>query len=159
LCYHVIDMASGEKRNLAAHAISMLSSWWGITCSVILVYLFHPLPTDKLINLLIWVLVPTLTAEAIKLVIKRPRPVMRGEVVKVKTYGYSFPSSHTVAAVMVCSWILLVPQMRWWSWLIILWPITVGWSRVWLRAHDTVDVLGGLAFGAVWTGILANLFR
>jgi membrane-associated phospholipid phosphatase len=149
----------GEKRNLAAHATSMLSSWWGIVCSVILVSLVHPIPWDKEFSLILWVFVPTFAAEVSKLVIRRPRPVMRGEKVKVKTYGYSFPSSHTVAAVMVASWILFVPQIRWWSWMALLWPVTVGWSRVWLRAHDTVDVLGGLAFGAIWSVAFLYLFR
>ena len=132
----------------------MLSSWWGIVCSVILVYLIHPVPTDKIVNFLVWVLLPTLSAELLKLFIKRPRPVMRGEAVKVKAYGYSFPSSHTVAAVMVASWVLLVPQLRWWSWLFIFWPIIVGWSRVWLRAHETVDVLGGMVFGVFYSWLL-----
>lgn len=80
------------------------------------------------------------------MLIKKPRPVMRGEAVKVKTYGYSFPSSHTVAAAMVCVWVLLFPELRWWSWLFLGWPVLVGWSRVWLRAHDVVDVAGGVFF-------------
>lgn len=87
------------------------------------------------------------------MLIKRPRPVMRGEAVKVKTYGYSFPSSHTVAAVMVATWILLFPELRWWSWLFLAWPVLVGWSRVWLRAHDVIDVIGGVSFA-----LLCGLF-
>lgn len=140
---------TGKKRTLAAHVISMVSSWWGIICSVVLVHLIHPIPLDKEYKLILWVLIPTLASECFKLIIRRPRPVMRGEAVKVKTYGYSFPSSHTVAAVMIASWVLLVPQLRWWSWLFLFWPIIVGWSRVWLRAHDSIDVVGGLIFGTI----------
>ncbi|MDD5437532.1 MAG: phosphatase PAP2 family protein [Patescibacteria group bacterium] len=139
----------GAKRTFLAHAISMLASWWGIICSVVLVYLIHPIPINKAYGFIIWVLAPTLAGEAVKFIFRRPRPVMRGEPVKVKTYGYSFPSSHTVAATMVASWILIVPEIRWWSWLFLLWPLIVGWSRVWLRAHDQIDVWGGIIFGAV----------
>lgn len=144
----------GRKRTAIAHAISMVSSWWGIIGSAILVYLIHPIPWDKGYELILWVMIPTLAGEGIKFIIRRPRPVMRGETVKVKTYGYSFPSSHTVAATMVASWILLVPQIRWWSWLFLLWPLIVGWSRVWLRAHDAIDVWGGLAFAVIATLLL-----
>jgi undecaprenyl-diphosphatase len=132
----------------------MLGSWWGILFSIILVYLAHPVPINKIYSLILWFLVPTLASEAFKFVVRRPRPVMRGEKVMVKTYGYSFPSSHTVAATMIAAWILLVPQIRWWSWLILLWPLVVGWSRVWLRAHDAIDVWGGIAFGAACTYLL-----
>lgn len=139
----------GEKRTIIAHVVSMVSSWWGIICSVVLIHLVHPIPLDKEYKLILWVLIPTLASEGLKLIIRRPRPVMRGEVVRVKTYGFSFPSSHTVAAVMITSWVLLIPQLRWWSWLFLLWPIIVGWSRVWLRAHDSIDVIGGLIFGTI----------
>ncbi|MFA6161668.1 MAG: phosphatase PAP2 family protein [Patescibacteria group bacterium] len=146
------------KRTYAAHAISMLGSWWGIACSVILVFIIHPVPLEKGLNLLLWVFVPTIASEGFKLIIRRPRPAMRGETVKVKAYGYSFPSSHTVAATMLAAWILLVPEIRWWSWLFLTWPIAVGWSRVWLRAHDAIDVAGGIAFGAIWSLLFSLLF-
>ncbi|MDD2786332.1 MAG: phosphatase PAP2 family protein [Patescibacteria group bacterium] len=139
------------KRTYVAHAISMLGSWWGIVCSIILVFLIHPVPLQKGLSLLIWGFIPTVASECLKFAIRRPRPAMRGESVKVKAYGYSFPSSHTVAATMLASWILLVPEIRWWSWLFLLWPITVGWSRVWLRAHDWVDIVGGVTFGAIFS--------
>lgn len=127
-------------------------------CSIILVFFIHPVPHSKVSHLLLWGLIPTVVSEGVKFIIRRPRPVMRGESVKVKTYGYSFPSSHTVAATMVASWIMLVPEIRWWSWLFILWPITVGWSRVWLRAHDWVDVVGGVIFGSVISLLFRLLF-
>ncbi len=144
---------TGYKRTSLAHLISLAGSWWGIICSVILVYFIHPIAIHKILYLFIWVFLPTLFSEAVKMLIKRPRPVMRGEQVKVKTYGYSFPSSHTVAAVMVSAWVLLFPELRWWSWLFLGWPVLVGWSRVWLRAHDVIDVIGGVLFA-----LLCGLF-
>jgi len=140
-----------------AHLISLAGSWWGIICSVILVYFIHPIAIHKILYLFIWVFLPTLFSEAVKMLIKRPRPVMRGEQVKVKTYGYSFPSSHTVAAVMVSAWVLLFPELRWWSWLFLAWPSLVGWSRVWLRAHDVIDVIGGVLFALLCTVFLSYI--
>ncbi len=144
----------GHKRTSLAHLISLAGSWWGIICSVILVYAIHPIAINKILYLFIWVFLPTLFSEAIKMLIKRPRPVMRGEAVKVKTYGYSFPSSHTVAAVMVAAWVLLFPELRWWSWLFLGWPVLVGWSRVWLRAHDAIDVAGGVVLAVIFSLLL-----
>ncbi len=148
---------TGHKRTSLAHLISLAGSWWGIICSVILVYFIHPIAIHKILYLFIWVFLPTLFSEAVKMLIKRPRPVMRGEQVKVKTYGYSFPSSHTVAAVMVSAWVLLFPELRWWSWLFLAWPALVGWSRVWLRAHDVIDVIGGVLFALLCTVLLSYI--
>jgi membrane-associated phospholipid phosphatase len=147
-------MSQGSKRTVIAHLVSMIGSWWGIGVATALVYFIAPIPVEKLLSYFIWIAVPTISSEIVKLIIKRPRPVMRGEAVKVKAYGYSFPSSHTVAAFMIASWILLIPELRWWSYLFIFWPFYVGWSRVWLRAHDRIDVVGGFGFGALATVVL-----
>jgi len=147
-------MSQGTKRTLLAHIISMVGSWWGILVVTGGVYFLYPIPKEKLLMFVSWIFIPTVAAELIKFVFKRKRPVARGEQVKVKAYGYSFPSSHTVAAFMIASWVLVVPELRWWSFLFALWPIIVGWSRVWLRAHDRIDVVGGFCFGALATGVL-----
>jgi membrane-associated phospholipid phosphatase len=147
-------MSKGTKRTLAAHIISMIGSWWGILVVTAGVYFLYPIPKGKLLMFVAWIFITTVAAELIKFVFKRKRPVARGETVKVKAYGYSFPSSHTVAAFMIASWVLLVPELRWWSFLFALWPIIVGWSRVWLRAHDRIDVVGGFCFGALATVVL-----
>lgn len=147
-------MAQGTKRTFAAHVISMIGSWWGILVVTGVVYFLYPIPKGKLLMFFSWIFIPTVVAELIKFIFRRPRPVARGEQVKVKAYGYSFPSSHTVAAFMIASWVLIVPELRWWSFLFVLWPIIVGWSRVWLRAHDRIDVVGGFGFGALATLVL-----
>lgn len=118
------------------------------------VYLIYPISREKLFIYFLWIFLPTISSEIVKFIFKRERPVHRGESVRVKAYGYSFPSSHTVAAFMIASWVLLVPELRWWSYFFISWPLIVAWSRVWLRAHDAVDVLGGFGFGALATGVL-----
>ena len=147
-------MSKGTKRTLFAHVISMIGSWWGIISVTLLVYFISPIPKDKLLFFFVWIFIPTITSELIKFIFKRKRPVQRGEEVKVKAYGYSFPSSHTVAAFMIAAWIMLIPELRWWSYLFISWPFIMGWSRVWLRAHDVVDVAGGFVFGVLATIVI-----
>ncbi|MFA6447550.1 MAG: phosphatase PAP2 family protein [Patescibacteria group bacterium] len=147
----------GQKRTIFARIISMIGSWWGMTLVTLLILLLHPLSTVKWFQFVLWVLVPVLASEFFKFIVKRKRPAMRGETAIVKTYNYSFPSSHVVAAVMIVFWVFLVPEVRWWSWLLLLWPIAVGWSRVRLKAHDLIDVIGGVIFGLV-CGILFKYF-
>ena len=147
-------MPNGIKRTWFARVISMIGSWWGMTLVTLLVFALHPLDFAKWLQYALWILMPVLAAEFIKLIIRRPRPAMRGEIAKVKTYSFAFPSSHVVAAVMIVFWIFTVPEIRWWTWLFLLWPILVGWSRVWLRAHDFIDVLGGAFFGLIFGFLL-----
>lgn len=137
----------GERRTIFARIISMIGSWWGMTLVTFAILFLHPLTTVKWVQFVLWVLVPVMASEFLKLIIKRKRPAMRGEMALVRTFNYSFPSSHVVAAVMIVFWIFSVPEIRWWSWPLLLWPVAVGWSRVWLKAHDLIDVMGGIIFG------------
>ena len=90
----------------------------------------------------------SLFSEGLKMIIQRPRP----EILQlVKESSYSFPSSHTLASVSLCG-ILLYFALKSEldkklkiiiSAILILLPLLIGMSRIYLGVHNASDVLGG----------------
>ena len=91
----------------------------------------------------------------LKLVYHRARPSLYPALTSVS--GYSFPSGHTVTAVMTYGLLAVViaralpKHWRWLPWtlaaLIVAW---VAASRVYLGAHFTTDVLGSMLIAGAW---------
>ncbi|GEO85827.1 MULTISPECIES: lipid A 1-phosphatase LpxE [Alphaproteobacteria] len=103
-----------------------------------------------------------LSANLIKRVIGRARP---GQFDDWGSFGFSpfagsrfesFPSGHatTVGAIFMML-ILLLPRFRLAFILLALW---MGFSRVMVGAHYPSDVIAGLAYGAWFSLLLANIF-
>jgi undecaprenyl-diphosphatase len=100
----------------------------------------------------------------LKLVYQRPRPSLFPPLVPVS--GYSFPSGHTVTAVMTYGLLaLLLGQSRprsvrlGWAFgaaLIVVW---VAMSRVYLGAHYATDVLGSILIAGAWLRFSVTAIR
>ena len=90
----------------------------------------------------------SLFSEGLKRIIQRPRP----EILRlVSESSYSFPSSHTLASVSLCG-ILIYLIIRSdlnkimkviLSIILVLFPLLIGISRIYLGVHNASDVLGG----------------
>jgi membrane-associated phospholipid phosphatase len=91
---------------------------------------------------------------ALKRLIGRPRPL---PPLVPNWYGPGYPSGHTLTAVVLALLLLLyiehlgAPAWRWPPLkihaaraAIIAWPLVVSLSRVYIEAHWTIDILGGL---------------
>lgn len=61
---------------------------------------------------------------------------------------YGFISSHAANAAGVVALTLLWVRKRWFTWVMILWSLLIGYSRIYLGVHYPGDVLGGLLWGA-----------
>ena len=108
-----------------------------------------------------------------KILFHRPRPPSSLQLVHVT--GYSFPSSHAMAAVAVGAafWYLfgLRPLVRWGgSWQamsrvglgVVALAVFVGFGRVYMGANYPSDVLAGWALGGIWASVCltaAEVFR
>ncbi len=113
-------------------------------------------------------LVTFLLMEWAKVLIDRPRPVHLEEGFmqrEVFVSGSGFPSGHTaIATVLALTVLPYVPRRHWW--LVILWPLSVGLSRIYLGVHAPLDVVGGLLLGMfvaclsqLWTRRQKRLLR
>ncbi len=68
----------------------------------------------------------------------------------------SFPSGHSCAAMAGSLAFLLSSKNKKYAWLIMIYPLLMACSRIYLCVHYPSDVLAGLAIGCI-SAILANL--
>jgi glycosyltransferase 2 family protein len=76
----------------------------------------------------------------------RPGDLLATVHVRDNLSGLGFPSGHAaVAAALVCA---VLPYLAWrWRWALLVFPVIVGFARVYVGAHLPLDVLGGWALG------------
>jgi membrane-associated phospholipid phosphatase len=99
----------------------------------------------------------------IKSIVERQRPgttigedaILRGDV---KAFGSSFPSGHAVIAFAI-AWLLFCYLPRSWRWA----PIAIGclvlFARVYLGAHNPLDVVAGAAAGLLIGAVIDAVVR
>lgn len=98
----------------------------------------------------------------IKLGFARPRPHFLSPL-RFPT-DLSFPSGHSMGSAafgLAVFFVLahLYPQRRRLAWLVLLWPLSMGATRLYMGVHYPTDVLGGWALGAASTLALAIWYR
>jgi membrane-associated phospholipid phosphatase len=104
-------------------------------------------------------------AQAGKRLLDLPRPKAWFEAIGETVYQVpgievhmkgSFPSGHTTSAFALAVVLILMLPCRWYSWLLLLLAIIVGYSRIYLSQHFPVDVWAGAMIGA-FSGIIVFL--
>lgn len=124
---------------------------------VLIIFLSQTVGPESFVKALGLLLLVEVAGLAIKLLYKKERPVIMKRITLLQNYlASSFPSIHT--ARMVCLAVILsflFPSNR--PIQIVFWLLAlgVGYSRIYLKKHDTIDVLGGFALG-IGVGLLWN---
>lgn len=101
----------------------------------------------------------------LKLFFTRPRPSSELVHIVARETGYSFPSGHAVAVVLLGGTIALLIQrlakhhQRLWLAMVTLMMLLVGYSRVYLGVHWLSDVLFGYIVGLAWIVFIAHVTR
>ncbi|MBI5928527.1 MAG: phosphatase PAP2 family protein [Chloroflexi bacterium] len=93
----------------------------------------------------------------LKQLFERPRPEVFPPLTTAG--GYSFPSGHTMNAMafygLVAVW-LWRTHYRGWAIVAGAWVVMVAISRVYLGVHYPSDVIGAIAFGAIWIVVVTT---
>ena len=117
-----------------------------------------------LVSMLLWII---LTNVILKNVIARPRPYLNqlsdfyiwwNEAGALLETGYSFPSGHTTAA-MAFGFTLFLCFKKSISWLFLLIPLIMGFTRIYFMVHYASDIIGALLVGAVCSLLSFVIFK
>ncbi len=152
----VLQRQDGFAHKLAALIGHSCDSWyWLIGLSLVWAFTRGPIRTTAslwafaLASLAVIVL-------GVKFLLRRPRPEGEwGSIYRV-TDPHSFPSGHAARA-MTIAFMALAFENPFWFFLLFIWAILVGYSRVALRLHYFSDILVGWLIGAL-SGFLALKF-
>ncbi|AMK15584.1 phosphatase PAP2 family protein [Methanobrevibacter olleyae] len=148
--YNLVTMNMNDNLTNIYKSITFLGSGVFITISCLLSLVLSFILKKRNIGLIITscVTINSLFSEFLKIIIARPRP----EILQITVENsYSFPSSHTVASVSLCGILLYLVLKReinkkiklFLSIILVLLPILIGISRIYLGVHNLSDVLGG----------------
>ena len=107
--------------------------------------------------MIVVLVVTTILTQLIKIIVMRPRPYTELSNLILLDLGtdYSFPSGHTSTSTAM-AYVLSCEYKRW---ILMLIPVIVGFSRLYIGVHYPSDVLGGFLLGLVIAYMVEYFFN
>jgi len=152
---HLIDISILQLVNLSFHNIIldniflMISNMGTIIFWIvisILLYLFGNEKGKKIATKMIIILViTTAITSLVKIIVMRPRPYVELTNLILLDLGtdYSFPSGHTTTSTAMA----FTLSKEYHKWIVMIIPLIVAFSRMYIGVHYPSDVLGGFLLG------------
>lgn len=162
--YNLLSANMNDGLTNIVKSITFLGSGKFITAVLILLFIIgialRKIKTGAM--LVIFVFVNNSIKSLLKSILQRPRP----EILRlVQEGGFSFPSGHTIAATSLCGLLIYITlrsemdkNLKYIiTAILVLIPLLVGMSRIYLGVHYASDVLGGYIISSILLLILISI--
>lgn len=135
--------------------VTELGSFWAIATIIALLLCFKKTRKLGIYSLVVCLICWSVNELAIKNIVRRERPFVQDESLSVMCelakmkfpVGFSMASGHSLATMCLCTTVIYFYGKK--SLPIILYPVIIGLSRVFLCVHFLSDVLVGWFIGCV----------
>ncbi len=155
---HAFALAAGDVMTFFMRAITMLADHgYGMIALGLILFAFKRTRKIGLAALFAIAVGALITNVTLKPLVFRARPYTHEEyrVMWEKIMGglveseRSFPSGHTTSAMATMTGIFLASQNKKRTWPVLIFPVLMGFTRLYFVVHYPTDVIGGLIAGAV----------
>lgn len=158
----IYNLINSSYHNILFNNLALSLCYLGVIYTVVLIGMLFALFEDKkgkdiLILLLMGMILSAIVIGLIKSSVLRPRPyeVMSNVVLLTTEVDSSFPSGHTV--VSTCMSVILAKEYN--KKYLLLIPLLVGFSRIYIGVHYPSDVFFGLILGVIIATITEYVFN
>lgn len=153
--YQFLASFQSEDITMLMKTITFFGSTVGVVMVCLICCLFH---FQKGLLLSIHVAIVAIMNQIIKVIVARPRPSV---IHLVEENSYSFPSAHAMVSMtlfgLIAYW--LYPRHRYLAILILVIPIFIGMTRIYLGVHYTSDIIAGFLFSITYLSIVISLMK
>lgn len=155
LAYNFISSFRHENLTPLVIGVTSLGAWYSMVIIAVIILLI-----DKRKGLIMSanMILITILNQFIKVMIMRPRPFVEH---LVRETSFSFPSGHSMVSFAVFGLIayFLYSKHKFLSYVIMILPILIGLTRIYLGVHYATDVIGGFLFSFAWLCTMIPLIK